>query len=621
VGWLPKGNGLADDVWRARHRALVILLWVHVGLLFAYGLATHHGSLHSGLDTLGVVLCAMLAASERVPRSARAAVAAVGLVTCSAVLVHLSGGLTEMHFHFFVVVGIMSLYQDWLPYLCAIGFVILHHAVLGLIAPRLVYDHAEAVAHPVTWALIHGGFVLAASAGSLISWRLNEEQALHDSLTRLPNRRLFQDRVEHALARTYRRPEGVGVLFIDLDGFKYVNDTLGHAAGDQLLDAVAGRLRSALRAGDTAARLGGDEFAVLVEDITSPGDAARAAERVLDALSHPFQLRGKTVSVSASIGIAMAEHDDQSTEDLLRNADLAMYAVKGTGRGRSEFFAPEMHREVLARAEVERELRVAIDTRQLSLQYQPVVDLRTERIIGVEALLRWDHPVHGRLAPATFLPIAEDTGLIVDIGEYVLDEACRQARRCRVERPDLAISMAVNLSSKQVVHADLLLHVERALSTNGVAAADLILELTESVMLEDSPAVRDRLAGLVAMGIRLAIDDFGTGYSSLSYLQRFPFDLLKIDKRFVDGIAGDPTQAALGRAIVSLADALGLDTIAEGIEQTEQIELLTSLGCRFGQGFLFARPMSGDDLVALLALEPAGGPHDPFEVDADAVNV
>jgi diguanylate cyclase (GGDEF)-like protein len=337
LDYLPRGHSLPDEAWRVRHRTLSYLLRAHVVGLFVLGLALGEGPLHSAVEAsiVGAFACVGWIFTGR--RQVSSAVTALGLVVSSAVLVHLSGGTIEMHFHFFVMVGILTLYQDWLPFLLAIGFVVFHHGVMGTVAPGEVYNHPAAVAQPVRWALVHGVFVLAASVASVVAWKLNEEQALKDALTRLPNRRLFHDRLGHGLARLQRRGGALAVLYLDLDGFKEVNDTLGHAGGDQLLTQVAERIRGLVRPSDTAARIGGDEFAVLVEDVVGEAEAAYVAERLLGALAAPFPVRGTEVKVGASVGIVLATHNT-TVDELLNDADAAMYAAKSEGRGRWRVF-------------------------------------------------------------------------------------------------------------------------------------------------------------------------------------------------------------------------------------------------------------------------------------------
>ncbi|MBV8691109.1 MAG: EAL domain-containing protein [Actinobacteria bacterium] len=611
LDYLPKGQLLAEDVWRKRHRALIWLLWIHVVGIAIFGLARGFSPEHMLFESSLVGVFAVAAGSGVGTRRFSSAMAAVGLVMSSAVLVHLSGGTIEMHFHFFVMVGLMSLYQDWLPFLLAIGFVVLHHAVFGVLQPTAVFDHKSAINHPLEWAIIHGSFVLAASAASIVAWKLNEEQALHDSLTHLANRKLFQDRVSHALARMQRRPEHLAILFIDLDGFKNVNDTLGHAAGDHVLEIMAERVRACIRPGDTAARLGGDEFAILLEDIKGEGEAQAVADRLLSALLVPFTIRGKELTIGASIGIALNWRGD-TTEDLLRNADVAMYTAKENGRGHHAIFEAGMHVAVVDRLELERDLFRAADNNELVLNYQPLIALNTGRLAGVEALVRWDHPERGLLQPGQFIEAAESTGAIVPIGAWVLREACHQARRWRDRLRGQPFTMSVNVSARQLFQADIVATVQQALTESGLEPKCLILELTESVMTEDTTATISRLGALKALGVQLAIDDFGTGYSSLSSLRHLPFDILKIDKLFIDGITGTPAESSFARAILKLARTLDLETVAEGVEDPAQVESLRELHCELGQGFHFARPLGVDGIDALLQVAALSNQWSPL---------
>jgi diguanylate cyclase (GGDEF)-like protein/PAS domain S-box-containing protein len=425
-------------------------------------------------------------------------------------------------------------------------------------------------------------------------------QAFHDGLTGLANRTLFTERVEHALARTGQGE--LAVLFIDLDDFKHVNDSLGHAAGDQLLVAAARRLQGCLRPTDVAARLGGDEFAVLLERVTDGEAAATVAGRVLDTLHQPFGLNGRTIPIKASLGVATGQPGTDEADELLRNADVAMYTAKAGGKDRFELFRPDMHEDLLQRLELEAELRHVADRDQLVLHYQPIVELVSGRITRVEALVRWDHPVKGLLPPVAFIPLAEEQGLIGPIGNWVLLQACLQARRWHDQFPDAPpLSVHVNLSGRQLEEQSLVGEVVQALETSRLSPRQLTLEITESVLVTDIEAMSGRLRELKGLGVMLAIDDFGTGYSSLSYLRRFPIDMLKIDKAFVDGIGQGREDTALAHAIVKLSHTLQLHTVAEGIEQSEQAAHLAALGCQDGQGYLFARPLDTGAMTELLA--------------------
>jgi diguanylate cyclase (GGDEF)-like protein/PAS domain S-box-containing protein len=783
-------------------------------------------------------------------------------MTCSAILVHLAGGLIEMHFHYFVMVAVVTLYQDWKPFLIAIGYVVLQHGVAGALAPSAVYNHQAAIDHPWQWAGVHGLFILGMSAAGIASWRLNESllqaathreerlseaqelallgswdwdlasggltwshelyrlfgfapggftpsreaflsrvhpedrdavdgeirrtlkagipyagdfrvllpegtvrwvhsrgavttrvdgrptvmsgtvqditerkrgeaelretlsllnatldstadgilvvdrggrirsfnqrfvemwrlpelvlasgdveqlrafvldqvrdpeaflaklrelysqpedeshdtvefldgriverysqpqrvdgttvgrvlsfrdvterkrlerelehQAFHDSLTNLANQALFRDRVEHALARAARHDSRLAVLFVDLDNFKTVNDSVGHTAGDELLIAVAERLQGCLRAMDTAARLGGDEFAVLLEDLASANDATGLADRLLDVLHQPFTVAGKELAVGASIGIAFGVPGADSGQ-LLRNADIAMYTAKRCGKDRYEIFEPAMHTAVVERLEIEADLRRALGRGELTLQYQPIVALDTDKISGVEALARWRHPERGLVPPSTFIRIAEETGLIHELGRQVLAAACTQARSWQVEHPsDPPLTVSVNLSPRQLQADGLISHVTAALEISGLPASTLVLEITEGAMMHDTDATIRKLQALKALGVRLAVDDFGTGYSSLSYLQRFPIDILKIDRAFVAAIESDDDKSSLVRAIVSLAKTMQLQAVAEGIETRTQADILTRLGCDLGQGYYLGHPMDPEALEDIL---------------------
>jgi diguanylate cyclase (GGDEF)-like protein len=468
----------------------------------------------------------------------------------------------------------------------------------------------ETLAHHVGVALENGR--LGDSLSQLT--RLKEElrhQAFHDQLTSLPNRTLFTERVAYALERQDRAKQSLAVLFLDLDDFKTINDSLGHPAGDQVLVTVAERLRRCIRPSDTVARLGGDEFGILLDDMSGPSDALLAAERIIQTLNAPAYLDGREVSIRASVGITLDTHGEKA-DTLLRNADVAMYTAKRRGKGRYQVFESSMHVEMLERLEMSAHLARAVEQHEFTLEYQPIVNLESRAIEGVEALVRWRHPTRGLLPPSEFIPLAEDTGLIVPLGWAILQEACLRAAGWQVPgQPPLAVS--VNLSPKQLADPNLVTEVERALADSGLDPGCLILEMTEDVLMHETDDILLTLRDVKSLGVRLAIDDFGTGYSSLSYLERFPVDMLKIAKTFVDQLGNGEPRSPLVEAVIGLGEALGLRTVAEGIETAEQLHRLRGLRCEQGQGFLFARPLDERAIDTLLRRgEAPAGPVPSF---------
>jgi diguanylate cyclase (GGDEF)-like protein len=458
-----------------------------------------------------------------------------------------------------------------------------------------------------------GEIAVASSAASeaamaLENARLHEElrrQAFHDGLTRLANRALFTDRLEHALARSGRGPGRVAVLFADIDGFKAVNDQLGHVRGDQALMAIAERISGCLRTGDTVARLGGDEFAVLLEDQLDVSEAEHVARRIVDAVREPILLGETQVGVGISIGIAFSNADAATADALLKDADSAMYHAKAAGKARVEVFDPALRQGLEERRALKRSLRRAVQRDELRLQYQPVVRLSDGMVTGLEALVRWDAPGVQRRMPGDFIALSEENGSIVSIGRWVIEEACRQAQEWQATagRPDLLVS--VNLSARQFQDPALGRTLAAAVAQSGLTAGTLMVEITESVLMQHTQRTVDVLTELRAEGVQVAVDDFGTGYSSLSYLQRFPVDVLKIDRSFV-GSEDEPTGWVLTQAIVAMSQGLGLQVIAEGIERPDQLRVLRSMGCSHGQGYLFSPPIdpSGVDRLLNIRVEP-----------------
>ncbi|HJW74373.1 MAG TPA: EAL domain-containing protein, partial [Thermoleophilia bacterium] len=433
-------------------------------------------------------------------------------------------------------------------------------------------------------------------------------QAFHDALTNLANRALFRERVAHALKRNERDGGSAAVLFIDLDEFKTVNDSLGHSAGDRVLVTVAERLQECVRGADTVARIGGDEFAVLIEDLHSTQDALDAGSRVVARLAAPHRVEATEIVVGASVGVAVSSCGRNSAEEIMRDADAAMYVAKRNGKGRLEVFEPSMHAAAIARLSLESDLRRAIDRGEFSVHYQPILDLTSETVRSLEALVRWNHPQRGLLLPDDFIHVAEETGLIVPMGRLVITEGCRQFRDWRSRGYlDADVTLCINISARQLQDGGLIDALRGALVASQLEAPALVLEITEGMLVQDVPATMKRLTTLKALGFHLAIDDFGTGYSSLSYLQRFPFDILKVDRSFVAVRKPDSETSSLVRAIVALSRALGLQTVAEGIEGLGQLDWLRELDCDFGQGFHFARPMAAEGMTSFLGMKAQHG--------------
>jgi len=468
------------------------------------------------------------------------------------------------------------------------------------------------------WALCRGAVIRdergspTRFAGSLtdITRRKKSEaqivfEATHDHLTSLPNRTTFHDRVDHAIALNHRHHiYAFAVLFLDLDRFKLVNDSLGHAAGDTLLCEIANRIRRALPPGDMVARLGGDEFTVLLENISGPHDATQTAERILAELRHPFRVGGQDVYTSASIGIAISTTGYRSVDEIVRDADTAMYRAKAKRRDRYEVFDEQMHHEAVSRMEIEMDLRRAAECEELRLVYQPIVSMHTGDVRGFEALLRWQHPRRGLVMPDEFIGVAEETGLIVPIGLWVLDRVCEQIN----EWGDNAPTVTINISPRQLSDRNLLRSIKSALTRHDVDPRRLRFEITEGVVMEDAVAALDIFAQIRELGVRLCIDDFGTGYSSLSYLIDLPIDVLKIDRSFIGNMDRNTRSEEMVKTIITLAHNLDLEVIAEGVETADHIRRLIALGCDYGQGYIFGRPMMPDPAQRLVVTPPAFEP-------------
>ena len=604
-GWLPEGRSLPETTWRRRHTMIVRFALLQAVAIGAYGLVQRFPLADCAGETLLVVVPALLALLEQASRRLRTISATVSLMFACAVAVDFARGVTEAHFLFFVMIGVVALYQDWTAFIVCLGIVVVHHAVLGSIDPSAVYAGANERAHPIEWALIHGAFVLAACVAHLVAWKANEQQELSDPLTRLANRVAFTEELDRALQAG---PEPVSVIFVDLDDFKQVNDSAGHRIGDEILVAAARRMLGAVRDTDLVARLGGDEFAVVV-----PADADEAltvAERLLDSLTAPVLVGGRHHLIRASVGVADSLlAGSRRADDLVRDADLAMYGAKSAGKDRVAVYRAGVDQQVRNRATLAVDIQQALQRGELELYYQPVVRGASGSLVGAEALLRWHHPVQGLVSPDLFIPLAEETGAIHAIGAWVLSQGIGQLASWQATLPSGPdLSLAVNVSPVQLDREELVANVDAPLRATGLDPSRLTLEVTESVLVGDLDRARLQLAALRQLGCKVAIDDFGTGYSSLAYLSSLPVDTIKIDRSFIAGLTLRAGPSVLVQAVVDMARALHLNVVAEGVEDQEQQAVLNHLCCPLSQGYLYSPPVDAATFARLAARwpEPAG---------------
>ncbi|MDQ1689103.1 MAG: hypothetical protein QOK42_2078 [Frankiaceae bacterium] len=601
-GWFPRGQTLPDAAWKLRHRAVLGLLLAHAVVFLAAGFIMGKPVGEVLTDAAIPALGAFAASRPGLPRIARSSIAAIATMLTSTVVVHLMGGSIEGHFHFFAMIPVVALYEDWVPFGLAVLIVLMHHGLMGTANPRAVYDHSDAWQHPWKWAVIHAAFFAAACVGAIVNWRLHEtardaeqtlssrlrHQAHHDALTGLPNRTQLMEAGAELIAHGRRRKSPVAVLLIDLDRFKEINDVLGHAAGDVLLARVSELMTTAVRDGDILARLGGDEFAAVLPN-TDEEAAVRVASRLLDAINQTVALDGVDLNVDASIGICVSHNLEDDVHTLLRHADIAMYAAKRERTG-FEVYQSDQDTATRERLNLLGELRQAVRHDQIVLHYQPKLNLRTGTLVGVEALARWQHPAHGLLAPMEFIPAAEQTGIILPLTLHILEMSLAQLRAWRDEGH--LFSVAVNLSPRCLADPQLTARVGALLDKYTIPSGCLELEITENTLAHDPERALATLVELDALGVRISIDDFGTGYSSMSYLKRLPVSELKVDRSFVAEMVTDMDDEMLVRSVIDLGHNLGLTVVAEGVENEETLAALTKAGCDVAQGYHFSRPLS-----------------------------
>ena len=613
---LPHGRSLPAAVWAVRHRWVVWILLAQTAALPVLALMRGYPVGHSLAEAAVPAILGAGACLHRLGPLTRSALAGVGLMVVSSIVVHLSGGAIEAHFHFFVMVPVVALYESWVPFGLAVSWVLVEHGLVGTLNSRAVYDHPAAQQRPWAWAGIHAALFASACVGSIVNWKLHEagrelekrlnddlaHQARHDLLTGLPNRTLLLEEGQHAIDEAILNDRPLSVLMIDLDRFKEVNDTLGHAWGDALLQQIGPRLRHQLRDRDLLVRLGGDEFAVVLPGVPAIL-AQEIAERLHASIAPGFQVAGLTLDVEASMGIAtMCSANTQpggepaiepTIHDLLRQADVAMYAAKQTGCG-TVAYAHGQDANSRTRLTLLTELRQAIADNQLVLHFQPKLDLKSGDLTGVEALVRWQHPTRGLLLPAEFIPAAESTSLIHPLTERVLELALAESREWQDHGRDLQV--AVNVSARSLLDTELPERVRKLLRRFGVPARSLRIEITESTLIADPDAALAILTELAHDGIRLSIDDYGTGYSSMEYLRRLPVDELKVDRSFTVAMSVSDSDSVIVRAAIDLGHNLGMRVVAEGVECESTLRTLADASCDIAQGYHIARPMPAEEL-------------------------
>ncbi len=592
---------MLESRWNGRHRIVVGSIWFHVALLGLFAI-TQGYALHDAVvvGTLVPIMAAAWISNRRwLGRAVRSSLASLALLSCAAVLVGLWHGTTEAHFDFFVVITLLMLYGDWLPFAIAIVFVLAHHTAFGVVAPLLVFDHGRA---PWEWALVHAGFVLALAAANLAVWR-GTDVLQHDVDTGVASRELVLERARRAVERRgSRRREGhISVLMqCDVDRLQLVNDGLGRAAGDRVIRETARRLKRSAPAGSTVGRYGGDQFMILVDRISGLEDAELACDRLVEALAAPLQLdHGWTITPAASFGMVVLDGSQEADEALV-DAVTAMERAKSQGGGCRRWFERSMLADRATRHQVERALRRAVEERDVIVRFQPIVDLRFDEVVGFEALVRIAGPDGSVLSPDQFIPLAEATGLIHQLGSCVIDAALDQLAGWTLTEPRRPTWISINCSPIELAAESYPDDLARALARSGVPADRVTLEITDSALLDHDGRTKARLNTLHSLGVRLALDDFGSGYSNLGYLSTLPFDKLKIDRAFISGLDTNLNQRAIVQAVIDMADAVGMLAVAEGVESRDEAELLRRMRCPLGQGYRYGRPLTAEDATALL---------------------